>query len=210
MGASQLTVPSRGEQTHKTVAAFHEAGHALAALREGRQVIAVSISSSLPGNGRCVGLRGPRNPYDPTHCKGSARAAWKTSVESVYSDIRILLAGPTAEARLLKKPLRSLGSISDYDRCIYRLQRLNWLHSFVTEFADIPPVKVEATFEAERRKVSNWLRRPDVWPRLGLIAFALIYKSTLSALDLNNVIGFASPNQAQMALRFSDDSPYSG
>jgi hypothetical protein len=112
------------------------------------------------------------------------------------------LAGPIAEAKLLKKPLRSMGSISDYERCMYRLQRLNWLHSFVAEFADVPPVEVEATFEAERRKVCRWLQRPDVWSKLQLTALALLRRGTLNALDLNSVIGFTSPKRAQLTLRF--------
>jgi hypothetical protein len=43
--------------THISIAAFHEAGHALAALREGRQVFGLRVSTENPGDGVCILFR---------------------------------------------------------------------------------------------------------------------------------------------------------
>jgi hypothetical protein len=127
--------------THISIAAFHEAGHALAALNEGRQVIGLRVSTENPGNGICVHARKQRNQYDLAQNPGSANAAWLHTLKTTYSDIRICLAGPLAEAKALGKPLRSLGSRSDLDKCIRLANRLECLNTFVSEFVEIDELK---------------------------------------------------------------------
>ncbi len=100
---------SSGKKLHINVAAYHEAGHALAALREGRQVSLVFAFHKYPGNGMCLYAPKPINPHDLAFNPGTAKAAWNHTLEATCAEIRIALAGPLAEAKVLGKPLRSLG-----------------------------------------------------------------------------------------------------
>jgi len=156
--------------THISIAAFHEAGHALAALREGRQVFGLRVSTENPGNGICVHARKQRNQYDLAENPGSAKAAWLHTLKTTCSDIRICLAGPLAEAKALGKPLRSLGSRSDLEKCIHLSNRLECLNTFVSEFADIDELNGVDLLDRERKKVRRWLSQPRAWSAISLAA----------------------------------------
>jgi hypothetical protein len=43
--------------THISIAAIHEAGHAMAALNEGRHVFGLRVSTENPGDGVCILFR---------------------------------------------------------------------------------------------------------------------------------------------------------
>jgi len=132
---------SRGEQTLREVTAYHEAGHALAALREGRGVKRVYVSATNPEAGVCSHRTAIGNPYDVSHSRGSAAAAWQHTLESSCAGIRIRLAGPLAEAKILGKPLRANGAQSDLESCIYLAERLARLNSFISNYTKITSVK---------------------------------------------------------------------
>lgn len=186
-----MNIPS-GVRTHRKMTAYHEAGHALAALREGRRVPGVFLSSAHPGNGVCLSSRKKQNPYDLFRNQGSAKAAWLNTVDSTCSDIRIALAGPLAEAKFLGKPLRLLGSKKDLDSCIYQVERLARLRSFMAEYIEVQPFDPEQIYEAEKRRIRRWLARPEIWSALMLVSYALFHEGKLSGSVLNNVIGVAS------------------
>lgn len=77
---------------------MHEAGHAVAAAWEGRQVGRIIVHRKRPGIGVVYHLRGClRNPYDPTAGPGSARAAWEHTRARMLSDVRNKLAEPPCE-----------------------------------------------------------------------------------------------------------------
>jgi hypothetical protein len=177
--------------THINIAAFHEAGHALAALREGRQVFGLRVSTENPGNGICVHARRQRNQYDLAQNPGSANAAWLHTLKTSCSDIRIGLAGPLAEAKALGKPLRSLGSRSDLEKCIRLANRLECLNTFVSEFADIDELKRVDILDGERKRVRRWLSQPRIWNAISLAAERLSKTGQLNRQDLDNLVGRA-------------------
>lgn len=197
------------KNTNFDIAAYHEAGHALAALREGRRVAGVLISRTLPGNGFCWCARKPRNPYPIDLNAGSAKAAWLHTVETTCADIRIALAGPIAEAKALGTPLRSLGSRSDLENCLRLAGRLSTLQSFVSEFAEVPPVDPDLILEVERRSVRRWMGRPGTWKTIRLVARVLKFRGALTPEFLDFWIGVAASSNRQ-AQFFLPDTGGSG
>ena len=196
-----MNIP-RGGRTHRKMTAYHEAGHALALLHEGRQVRGIFLSPTHPENGTCLSGARKKNPYDVMKNKGSAKAAWIKTQQSTYADIRIALAGPLAEAKIIGKPLRALGSKSDLDSCIYQVERLARLRSFMAGYIKVKPLNPEQIFEAEKRRTSRWLRRPEIWAAVSLVAFVLFHKGRMSGPALNNIIGAAGALKGQMNLNF--------
>jgi hypothetical protein len=188
--------------THINIAAFHEAGHALAALREGRQVFGLRVSTENPGDGVCIHARKQRNQYDLAENSGSANAAWLHTLKTTRSDIRIGLAGPLAEAKALGKPLRSLGSRSDLEKCIRLANRLECLNRFVTEFVDIDELKGVDILDGERKRVRRWLSQPRVWNAISLAAERLSNTGQLNRQDLDNLVGRAFVKEWQLCLKF--------
>jgi hypothetical protein len=193
----------RGRRVKISATSYHEAGHALAALREGRNVKGIYVSQALPGAGVCFHRLGSRNPYDPSNGTGSAVAAWTHTFATSLADIRIGLAGPLAEAKALGQPLRTLGSKSDLDRCIYLAQRLNVLHHFLTGFIKIAPIDPRRLLDTEKRKVRRWLGHPSTWSAIETIAKALELDNRLSGPELNDVIGLAMTPKKQGHFAFA-------
>jgi hypothetical protein len=188
--------------THINIAAFHEAGHAMAALNEGRQVFGLRVSTENPGDGVCILARKQRNQYDLAQNPGSANAAWLHTLKTTCSDIRICLAGPLAEAKALGKPLRSLGSRSDLEKCIRLANRLECLIKFVSEFVDIDELKGVELLDGERKRVRRWLSQPRIWTAISLAAERLSNTGQLNHQDLDNLVGRAFVKERQLCLRF--------
>jgi hypothetical protein len=188
--------------THISIAAFHEAGHALAALSEGRQVFGLGVSTENPGDGICVSAVKQSNPYDLSENSGSAKAAWLHTMQTTSSDIRIFLAGPLAEAKALGKPLRSLGSRSDLEKCIRLANRLECLNTFVSEFVDIDELKGDDVLDSERKRVRRWISLPRVWNAISLAAERLSSTGKLNRQDLDNLVGRAFVNEWQFCFEF--------
>lgn len=175
----------RGTRTHIDVAAVHEAGHALAAVREGRWIQQVQIRRDQPGAGVVYHSRQrSRNPYDPSVGTGSARAAWLHTLDRYSADLRIKLAGPLAEAKALNQPMRSLGAYSDLNGCHGLASSLEAHWVTLRSFADIEPVGTAAWMNSQRQQVRRWLGRPKVWYLVLRVADLLARQGALSGPDV--------------------------
>lgn len=193
--------------THIEVAAYHEAGHALAALKVGRYVGNVSIDQSLPGNGLTRHWRFPRNPF---HIMQNPEFAWQHTFQTTLDEMFIALAGPLAEARLLRKPLRHLGSYADYNECLRLVHRLKNLAVFASEYVEVPRFDLEVLLDRTRNRTKRWVAHPRTWGYIDRTAKALIVAGQLDGEQLTWAIGSAhTPDQltlpqrkpARMALR---------
>lgn len=184
------------------VTAYHEAGHALAAVYEGRHVTGVAISMNEPGNGICRHAWLPPNPYDVTLSPGNARAAWEHTVKNTLADMRILLAGPLAEAKLLGQPMRSLGSISDFEKCIGKANKLKTLSEFISDITPVEPINPERLLEEQRKKTRRWLMQSRVWASIKMAAKVLVLDGTLNARQLGIIIAAQSLQQQQLPFYF--------
>jgi hypothetical protein len=137
----------KGRQTHIDVTAYHEAGHALAALKIGRYVPKVMVDATNPGEGFTVHWHRPANPFDFVR---NPDFAWRHTYQTTLDSMFISLAGPIAEAKLLHKPIRHLGSYSDYRTCMMLCHRLSILAEFARDYTDTPTIKVEELLDRQR------------------------------------------------------------
>lgn len=177
----------RGAHAHIKIAAYHEAGHALAAIREGVRVRFAQIYRRAPGAGsvHLAIARAPRNPFTPSAGIGAAQAAWEILLKYHLRIIRINLAGPLAEARYLGQPLRTLGALSDLTECQQIAGSLAAFHHELAEtYGDLPKFRPFERISEERKRVRRWLARPRTWQTITAIAHALIERERLSEQEL--------------------------
>lgn len=176
---------AQGAGTHVSVAAWHEAGHALAAMREGRWLVAVEVSERLPGAGVTRQLvKNRRNRFNPAIGPGNARASWEDSLSRYLSDVRVALAGPLAEAKAINRPLRALGGIGDLERCHVLAKRLSCLREWLQAQGIDCGAPIPERFNRERDRVRRWLARPVNWQAVEKIAGQLMRRRRITAREV--------------------------
>lgn len=175
----------RGRKTYIGVAAWHEAGHALAAMREGRWVVAVEVSAAFPGNGVTRQLvRRRQNRFNPARGPGNANAAWLDTLARYLAEVRVALAGPLAEAKAANRPLRALGAQLDLEKCEFLARRLQHLRECVeAEGVDCGP-PIDELFNEQRKRVRRWLGRPENWGAIERIARQLALDRRVTAREV--------------------------
>lgn len=203
---------SRGSQTKIWATAYHEAGHALAALREGREVTEVRLYPDCPDNGLTAWNRGSsRRLFRSSDPGGDFIPEWHELLQERLADIRISLAGPLAEAKLLNKPLRSLGAESDLSACQSIAHSMAVRHRQLQELIEVtapgnsklPTVDMLELIDEQRRSVRRWVGRPAVWNTLKEIAEQLIKSRVLNGQDLiRGTLASDSPGSKQQVLPF--------
>lgn len=201
---------SRGKQTRMWPTAYHEAGHALAALREGREVTEVRLYPDCPDSGLTTWSgSSDHRLFRSSEPDGDLIPEWHELLQERLGDIRISLAGPLAEAKLMNKPLRALGAESDLVMCqtITHSMRVRYRHLkelvaiVAPDNSGIPETNMLELVEEQRRKVRRWVARPVVWTALGDIAGQLIKQSNLGCEDLLRLTTVGGTKDAgQMAL----------
>ena len=197
---STHATPLRGRQVLLTATAWHEAGHALAAMRESRPIHYVRIHFDKPGTGQTMYRHGwPERRFCPKHSPGNARAVWEEEVAHHLSVLRVLLAGPLAEARKLGKPMRALGGWYDFEDTWWLAQSLMEVQVSLREHGVYFVPNVPAIFNAESRRVRHWLARPVTWSAINRIAEELLDKGELGASDVLRCY-LCARNQTQLPL----------
>lgn len=181
------------DRVYIDIAAIHEAGHVLTALREGWFVEQASASRVRPGDGR-TWMRRPRRtaPFNPHSSPGSVAAACQLTLDRHRAEIRISIAGPLAEAKALGKSLRDLGARSDLITCQRIRRRLERLRHHLYVQGLPGRWSSSAMLNAERESVRRWLARPKVWRQVRAVAERLAEETVLDAEDVHYAIGQVS------------------
>ena len=195
-------------KVHIEVTTYHEAGHAVMALLVGRQVFEARIFRRAPGSGRI--RYSPCRPacgYDLLQGPGAARALWSLTQEQILNDIRILLAGPLAEAKAVGKPLRSLGGRSDFQQCTRAVERLEGHWHVIGEMAGVPRPDTARILNQERSGVRRLIARPKVWSLIERLAHYLAENPAAWPEGIVRELGAEAAPPGQLPLELGPPPP---
>lgn len=192
---------------HKVlITSYHEAGHVVAAVKAGRQVTMTHVSFRKKGTGATYHSSPPKNSYYPGNGPGAARAAWEHTLHSTRREMRILLAGPLAEAKYLGKPLRADGSHNDLNRCILLADRLAVFNRYMSTYTKLPMLDVSQELDSARDNVQQWLGRRKTWSMIEYIADQLMRNGSLIHSDIHFMLGKVISGERQNELGQPDMS----
>ncbi|HIE89525.1 MAG TPA: hypothetical protein EYP91_22320 [Gammaproteobacteria bacterium] len=181
--------PSRGYPAHIKGTAYHEAGHAIAALKMERFVHRLAVDHNNPGRGVTWYNSAKSNPYNIESSPGKALLAWQYTYDTTLNDIFILLAGPMAESKLLARPLRQLGNKRDLDTCMELACRLDERAKTARKWTDIPHIQKAELLNHMRRRTRAWVNGKKTWNAISVVATALINNTWVENESLSDLVG---------------------
>lgn len=187
------------DDIHIELTAYHEAAHAIVALYHGYAVTEVTVSLEAPGNG--LMKYQPRLKRElPDTRPGSIRAAWLETLNKYEGEIRILLAGPLSEAKLLNTPLRSLGARSDLLTAQRLYLRLQDIQAEMSRYTSIPKRLPARYLDKLRRETRSLLGRPRLWEMVCAVARELKDMDYLEAGEIAAVLQKILDRHGQLGL----------
>jgi hypothetical protein len=188
----ELKLTRPGQYTHIDITAYHEAGHAIAAISSGRYVQGVFVSYDHPGNGLTISKKCRfENPFSPQTSSGSALAAWELTLAHVKTEMKISMAGPLAEAKLLGKPLRSIGAEHDLIYCEGLADRLDDVRNYNYQQYGISTTPGYQVMNDVRKSTRRWIARPKTWDLIGLVARKVGFVGDIDDADIFELLGIS-------------------
>jgi hypothetical protein len=188
-----------GHALHCELAAYHEAAHAVVALHCGRVVREVCILPRSPGDGwvqyETWFPEAPktRNPRDKL-------LYWTYVLSEAEREVKIRLAGPLAEAKLLRTPLRSLGARSDLEWALAAQTYLDKLRESLRDTIFIPDEQTSRFLERLRRQTRCLIARSWCWNAVTVLAQDLMGWHRLSGHDVAETVQWSMKPHLQMSL----------
>lgn len=192
MSKQEQTAP--GARTYREVAAYHEAGHAVAALLLGIEVAEVRIDRYRPGNGTTLYRTGPSLWEGYRRPRSAAPSRLACALNRHQRVAVFCLAGPLAEAKLLGVSLRSLDATGDFED-IHSLMRGPdaCQHGVVSPFA-------KPFFDTAVRRTRGMLGQPSIWRAVTEVARELLLWDRLSGGELAETVQWARAGGRQFGL----------
>lgn len=189
-----------GHGLHCELAAYHEAAHAVVSLHYGRMVKEVFISRHLPGNGwvKSVRLWSP-GEFDLRHTR-NALLYWARVFSEAEREVKILLAGPLAEAKLLRTPLRSLGARSDLQQALSIHAYLDDLRESLQDIVFIPDHSTAYFLTRMRQQTRRLISQPWCWNAITGLAKDLVGWHRLSGHDVAETVQWSRKPRYQLSL----------
>ncbi len=200
----------RGYRTHFIATAYHEAGHALAAMYIGRDVPWIHVDVRDPRNGLTRFRRPAKNPHRITGASVEADSAWQHTLATHTDELFVLLAGPLAESKLTGTPLRLLGNQSDLEQCLKVVERLQNLSEVASAYTPTGHIEMSDLLESTRRRTRRWVGQPRVWTTISMVAHGLTERGHLDAAGFAVLIGRARQKGGQLAFGRGSEMASSG
>ena len=188
------------------LAAYHEASHAVIGLWLRRKVRRVEIDPLRPGNGQVLFERWSLLDIEPKD-KTSALLVWNHALSNAKGQAKILLAGPLAEAKLLRTPLRSLGSRSDLESTLEILHFLEDVRGRLSNFTEIGSDYSRNFNERLRRQTRRLIGVPKIWRAICLLADDLLVWHELEGDEIATTVQWAFDAEGQTHLLLDRESP---
>ena len=113
----------------------------------------------------------------------------------ILSEIRICLAGPLAESKVLGKDLRALGAHTDLRRALLIARGLRNIRRRLPSGIDDTPIAVTELLKQQRLSVRRWLGQPKTWQSITRIARELAVRHTLDTETLHWVLSDLKPER---------------
>jgi hypothetical protein len=189
---------SGSERISKRLAAYHEAGHAVVGILHGWRILEAVVLHEQPGNGHV------RYEAVPLHAAVSL-APLPTYVAAqglarTEGQVRMLLAGPLAEAKLLGTPLRCLGARQDLETCVALLAALPDRIEVGPEDAEWAADPIGVLGERLRRQTRRLIGRPPVWRAIEVLADELLVCGRLEGDEVMQTVAWAFGPERQRLL----------
>jgi ATP-dependent Zn protease len=181
--------------TLRTVTAYHEAAHAVVATKLGKDIEYLMVDED-PEAGLTVWICERPQP-------GSARSAtrtWMEELSRVTTEIQICLAGPLAEARLLNKPMRSLGARADLQQAEALHQQLVTLYGRLSKHTELRWPYRARYLDHLRQETRRLISLPEIWAYVEAIAEELVVRRILSGNEMAGIIQTVDARDGQLSL----------
>ena len=183
--------------------AYHEAAHAVVGLHLGWKVSWVFVSHKYPDCG--LAFIKPRTLIDMDSFvsrPGGAMTFWTQCLRENENYARILLAGPLAEAKLLKKPLRSMGARFDLETVLAIRTGLDQFREMLAEYADIPLDYRTHFYPRVRQQTRRILSCPRLWKAVTVLANDLVHWRYLRGHDVEETVQWVLSPGNQFSFQF--------
>lgn len=181
--------------TLRTITAYHEAAHAVVATKLGKDIQYVMLDDN-PEAGLTVWLRERPQPGN----ERSATRTWIDELSRIRTEIQICLAGPLAEARLLNKPMRSLGAKSDLQEAAALHQQLVTVYNRLSLRTELRWPHRARFLDHLRQETRRLIALPDIWSYIEAIAEELVVRRILSGGEMAGIIQTVDARDGQFSL----------
>jgi len=185
----------------RRITAYHEAGHAVLALRFGIAFDEVALCHTSPSAGYVRMSSGwlVRKAAKDSH---ASQVTWTLVRRDTEQRIMVSLAGALAEAKLLGTQLRSDGCGSDLSKCLLLCDALGDYRRRLVEGCgmSIPEIDPPEMTDRLRRRTSRILAHPATWRAVAALASDLEGWGRLTGHDSADTVQWAGRIRNQIVL----------